>query len=775
MRFLFLLIGLAAVAPSPAASLDSLLASQRERAGALAASLFTPLDHPDRSGLTADEADDYRFLLANIPLGDLALMSSDDLLENVRLARQAREYFSWGSTYDDDLYRHFVLPHRISQEPFVKWREQFIDKITPRVEALSMKEALLEVNHWCHERATYRPTDGRDQDPLTTIRSGFGRCEEEMILTIAALRSVGIPARQCYTPYWAHSDDNHAWVEAWADGKWWYLGACEPAQDLNQAWFSGPAARAMLVVSSAYGDYNGDEPVLRRYGRSTNVNSTAVYGPTKKIAVTVVNRKARPVAGVKVIFSLWNCGALMPATSVMTDKEGMAKLTCGLGDWFVGAAKDDWMGFAYVKGNEREVKLKLDSTEPTAWPTACDYEPPVKPETKAPDVISAEGEARGITHLASEGGKALTDSLFGCRMQGEDSVREARVWFRWPGLPKWLSNPVDTRDTSLIGSSPSSDLLRKARGNWTIIYSFLDTTQRRHESGFHSDDVAWHVRGSRDGTDQLKPEFIQTLSEKDLRDFGDALDDHYRYNSIPHDLTNRSTVEFWTNLDTVSQARFRDYVIAPRIDNEPSLPWRKELIDFLQANPKLLESTGDKKLLKWIRKEIALADNPDRLGPPLTPAQTLRLRRGTEGDIERLYVGLCRVRGRPARFNPVSGQLERWDQSGWVTVPVLKPKKGKKPPAAGRLTVEIASADTIAAEALYLKDWAVSKWSGGHGEVTDLGWHQPFKAVTWPQELPGGSYLLTSGVRREDGSAPVKLVWFEIRPGKETKVSLEFR
>ena len=43
------------------------------------------------------------------------------------------------------------------------------------------------------------------------------------------LWAVGIPARQVYTPRWAHTDDNHAWVEAWVDGEWHYLGASEPA------------------------------------------------------------------------------------------------------------------------------------------------------------------------------------------------------------------------------------------------------------------------------------------------------------------------------------------------------------------------------------------------------------------------------------------------------------------------------------------------------------------------------------------------------------------
>ena len=29
------------------------------------------------------------------------------------------------------------------------------------VKNLPIKEAILEVNHWCHEKVTYRPSDGR--------------------------------------------------------------------------------------------------------------------------------------------------------------------------------------------------------------------------------------------------------------------------------------------------------------------------------------------------------------------------------------------------------------------------------------------------------------------------------------------------------------------------------------------------------------------------------------------------------------------------------------
>ena len=323
--------------------LDSLLLSQRVRAGDFAAELFYSLDGQEELGLNREEITDLRFLLAYLPLADLAMMDGVSLLENVKLAREAQSRFAWGEKTPDLLYRHFILPHRISQEPFRQdWRGQFLAELTPRLQGMSMEEAALEVNHWCHEVATFKQSSGRDQDPLTTIRAGLGRCEEEMILTIAALRSVGIPARQCYTPYWPHTDNNHAWVEVWVDGQWYYYGACEPKPQLRDAWFTLSAGRAMLVVSTAYGDYQGNEPVLKKYDRSTLINSTAVYGETRELEIKLVDHKGRPIKDQRVIFSLFNYGAFMPALGLNTDDGGICNVTCGKGDWIISAGKDKY-------------------------------------------------------------------------------------------------------------------------------------------------------------------------------------------------------------------------------------------------------------------------------------------------------------------------------------------------------------------------------------------------------------------------------------------------
>lgn len=743
--------------------LDSLLNFQRDRAGKRAPQIFFVLDKQG-SDLAAEERADLRFLIAYMPLADLTSMDGQLLLDNVRLARKAKRDFAWGTQVDDELFRSFVLPYRVSQEPYVTgWRDQFLYELQPRLTGMTMTQAALEVNHWCHEKVTYKASDSRDQDPLTTIRAGLGRCEEEMIFAICALRSVGIPARQCYTPFWAHMDDNHAWTEVWADGKWHYFGACEPEPVLDKGWFSNAAARAMLVVSTSYGDYHGSEPVLKRYGRSTLLNSTNVYGSTHELKVTVVDQTGKPLPKTKVMFNLFNYGCLMAAMALETGTDGSVTLACGSGDWFVSAGKDDYAALKHVNGTVSRVTLTLNKLDSLTTMTEAFYSPPPEapPKTLAPQ-----------------------DSLFQCRVKTEDSLREG-FWHIWAddlgnvmGRPG-QSAPFQLKPDSLwvssfaiahhLDSKKLLDIFRNARGNWGVLFRFL-------AGHYPMSDVSVLAATSPPDLD-ARFALLDNLTEKDARDFSlDVLADHFERSSIEKPLSWPGVWEGISSLDSADRQRYEESLLAPRIDQEPSLPWRGALYRFFKTHLDLLRSSpNDEVMIAWIKENIRLDAEKDRLGPPLTPAQTLDIMRGSQSDIERLYIGFCRVRGIPARFNSVTGRLERWNNNAWVVVDLKLKAKGKSNPVrTGTLTVE-AAADTVVQKAQYYKDWGVAKWETDHFADQDFGYHDPFSKIKWPQELPEGLYCLSTGFRNKDGSAPVSFTWFKIEAGKPAKVELKFR
>ena len=229
-----------------------------------------------------EEITALKFLYAYMPLTDLADYTGELFLSHVRHALKAREMTPWGKKVSGSHFLHFVLPYRITNETIEDYRPYFMEELFDRVKGLSMADAILEINHWTHEKATYIASDPRTASPLTLVRNAKGRCGEESALLVTALRSLCIPARQCYTPRWAHTDSNHAWVEAWADGEWYFLGACEPEPRLNMGWFSGPARRAMLVHTRIPGNiYDGPELQVQARDDHTELNLLSNYAPTR--------------------------------------------------------------------------------------------------------------------------------------------------------------------------------------------------------------------------------------------------------------------------------------------------------------------------------------------------------------------------------------------------------------------------------------------------------------------------------------------------------------
>ena len=262
--------------------------------------------------LAPAEREAMQFLYAYMPYSDLADYSPDFFLNQVRYAFTARDTMPWGRAVPEDLFRHFVLVYRVNNENLDTARQFMFHQLRDRVRGLSMYDAALEVNHWCHEHVAYRAADSRTSAPLATLRTSLGRCGEESTFAVTALRSVGIPARQCYTPRWAHCDDNHAWVEVWiADstgngGQWMFLGACEPDPRLDMGWFAIPSTRCLMVHSKAFGRYHGDEEVVKQTALYSELNLLSHYAPTRRVTVTVCDQGGKPLPGADIKFKMYN-------------------------------------------------------------------------------------------------------------------------------------------------------------------------------------------------------------------------------------------------------------------------------------------------------------------------------------------------------------------------------------------------------------------------------------------------------------------------------------
>ena len=360
---------------------------------------YTPAE-----AISVQEQEALQFLYAYMPIADMTDYSTDYYLDNVRMSFKAQQEMSWGKQVPELLFRHFVLPIRVNNENLDTFRHDCYEELKERVKGLSMQEAILEVNHWCHEHVTYRPSDARTTSALATISAAYGRCGEESTFTVAALRAIGIPARQVYTPRWAHTDDNHAWVEAWADGQWWFMGACEPEAVLNLGWFNSAASRAMLMHTRVFGKYNGPEEKMLVSDTFTEINLIDNYATTARIDFNVVDTQGNTMADARVDFMIYNYAEFCPVVTKYTDADGHTFLTAGKGDMLVWASYGGRYGYSKASfGTDQEISIVLDKVNPADGNPVeiIDIVPPIEQYT-LPEVTDEQRESNDVRKLAED-------------------------------------------------------------------------------------------------------------------------------------------------------------------------------------------------------------------------------------------------------------------------------------------------------------------------------------------------------------------------------------
>jgi len=355
-------------------------------------------------GPKSKTAQDYvDFLYESMPLPDSLVHPREYWEANVNKTLEVRERMNWDIPEREFL--HFVLPLRVNNENLDDFRTVYADSLCERVKGMSIADAALEINHWCHERATYTPSDGRTISPMGIIRSGLGRCGEESTFAVSALRAAGIPARQVYTPRWAHTDDNHAWVEVFVDGKWHFMGACEPEPVLDLGWFNSSVSRAMLLHTKAYGNYDGPEDVISRTHAYTEINVIKSYIPTRRTVVTVVDEAGIPVEGADLEFKIYNYAEFYTVARYKTDKNGQSGLDTGLGNMVIWSAKDNRFGLGVVSGDNGTIVL--DKVMGQRYSFDLNIYPPA--ENPLPDMSTEEQKALNNERLDQE--NAIRESM----------------------------------------------------------------------------------------------------------------------------------------------------------------------------------------------------------------------------------------------------------------------------------------------------------------------------------------------------------------------------
>lgn len=555
--------------------------------------------------LTLQETEALEFLYAYMPLSDLADYDGNFFLNQVRTSFDARRYFTWGERVPEDIYRHFVLVYRVNNENLDSARQVFFQELKERVHGLSMYEAALEVNHWCHEKVAYRPSDGRTSAPLATVKTALGRCGEESTFTVTAMRAVGIPARQCYTPRWAHTDDNHAWVEVWVDGKWYFLGACEPDPELNMGWFAIPSTRTMMVHSNAFGKYNQNEEVTLATNLFSRVNMLSNYTDTKKITVTVLNADNKPVENATVKFKLYNYAEYYSIATQQTNAAGKAEITTGLGDLLIWASFDNHYNYQKIDVRQStSITLIMNRIQGKEYVEELTIVPPVEKH----DIVTASPE------------KAKLNSA---RLHYEDSLRNA-----------YMQTFMTENDGNLVKNENLTSqqigyLLQKSEGNYAEIIQLLEQNSKKVD-GLYLNDL------------------MLSLSEKDLRDLDASI--------IQQHITYYKPNKY--NFDCYLKG-----IISPRISNEGIRPWRQFLKSHFEKE--LQNNISVIAIMAWIQEHIQIDEVGNYFNCPISPRGVCELRISDRHSRDIFFVAACRSLDIPAYLDNATNQLFAYENNKW--------------------------------------------------------------------------------------------------------------
>ena len=671
-----------------------------------------------KENLTADEQEALKFLYAYMPLADVTDYPTSFFADNVRMSFKARKEMPWGKNVPELLFRHFVVPIRVNNEALDNARSVFYNQLKDRIKGMSMMDAIIEVNHWCHEKVTYQPSDARTSAPLATLKTATGRCGEESTFAVAALRAVGIPARQVYTPRWAHTDDNHAWVEAWADGKWYFLGACEPEPVLNLGWFNAPASRAMLMHTRAFGDYNGPEEVMLRTSNFTEINLTSNYAPVAPIDFYVKDSEGKPVENARVEFKIYNYAEFFTAVTKYTDANGHTSLSAGIGDLVVWASKDGKYTYQKVSfGKDKETILTLPGGAPTSSVGALETSAP--PKCTYLDIVPPKEDPQ-LPYVSDEMHKENQR-----RFALEDSIRKA------------YTATFPTMEEAKRINERGAEYIFKSRGNKQTIVDFI----KRHS----------------DNEDRVMG-ILATLSDKDLRDITtEILEDSY--NATTDQLSPRVEDELIT-------IPFKQY-FEKAFSKKAADAFRDDPMKLVEWIKKNIRLNPDKKALRIAQTPVGvmkskITDERSRDIFFVDVARSLGIeaqKDAVTGKIQYKKNG----EWQDVKFDNTAEKTSTAAALGTIVLAYEPTKLLDNPKYYSHFTISRIENGTA-----QLLNFDEGQADMGNGTT----WSNTFKNG---YKLDAGTYMLTTGTRLANGSVLASNRIFEIVKGQTTTLPLEIR
>ncbi len=726
----------------------------REASAALLERKIEEIDHA-LEGAGEEEAEALRFLYSAMPVSDMLDYPADVFLSYAKHAVFLWNEGPYAGKAPEKLFANYVLHHRINNEDITDTRRFFYDKLIGRIKGLGMYDAAMAINIWCSEEATYQMTDPRAQNPVTMYYTGIGRCGEESTFAITVLRALGIPARQVYAPLWSHCDSNHAWVEAWCDGTWRILGACEPEEELDMGWFIGPSTRAMQIHSRWYGKDKPQDRVVGKKGMSLVVNHLGRYAPAGMLKVRVEGEDGKPVNGARVDFNVLNGAhfgnvAFLETGAGEGREDGCVTLETGFGSLLVCAyAQDGRYGETLVTLNDREkpmeeavVVLHERKLNEDVWQDMDFYAP--RETVRNQELTDAQIKSQE---------QRLKDAAKKRQAKAEGFYQEEQAQ---PALMRFA--PADRKEVE--------EILRKSLGHLPEILHFLEwdggkLAERLHEGATFADESGTDAK--EDG-EHWKLEVLKVLTEKDYWDLDSEVLKECCDCAAPY-------------VDQYPKEIFYRFLLSPRVAMEMLRPGRGRLAGLLGEEEKRAVLQAPETLPDRIGRLVVSMPDQEYGNLITSPIGCLTGGIGNEFSRAVLCVNLYRALGIPARLRRLDRAVEFYRDGKFWTAEEAVNHPGAAG-ADGSVVSDAAMLHLHAQGGLDFSEWghySVSKYEKGQFRFLFLGGGKMPQGKDLEAVLEPGMYRAVTTNRLPNGNQFARVYDFVLHPGESKHLELTLR
>lgn len=145
---------------------------------------------------------------------DIERLQADSMIEHLNAAYRLWEQTPWSSVYSEDIFRKYILPYRIADEPLeYYWRTDAYIRHNNCLQAYK-DSSIITACASVYRNLDYQTNNLFWGEPLqaysANVRYGRGTCSDYAVYTAMVMRALGIPTTLDFVPFWGDNNNGHS-------------------------------------------------------------------------------------------------------------------------------------------------------------------------------------------------------------------------------------------------------------------------------------------------------------------------------------------------------------------------------------------------------------------------------------------------------------------------------------------------------------------------------------------------------------------------------------